>query len=470
MIAVISDLHLEEEASDIIPGHGSHRDLTFRRNLDPRAYRHFIAGLADEAEQRKVRDFHLVIAGDLFDFSRTTLWFRDKLRPYVELRKIDSALEAKTLAILEAIARERSVKEALESIQLLSRGKYVTNEDRGSKIRDFPVKNVVVDYLPGNHDRLSNATPAVRRRVRELLGMKGDKKFPHYFFFKDPEVLVRHGHEYDSNNFGVNLEKAKKIPLELPDAAYDAPTFGDFITIDVAVRMPYLFRRKYGDRQILEDQVMRNLYERLLQFDDVRPQSALFDYLLDDSAGDYSSEEAWERLVPVIQDILDEIHDQKFFRECLRRQAEPWAPSELEAARGLLKLGGWRNRLAREAARKISNFMMGGDMPQPQLVAQNEELLQKKKVRLIIAGHTHHPEVCLVGSDPASDRFYINTGTWRTRIPSTPDKRTFGRIKELTYVMLFTEAEEQKRGKSTLGRFDYWNGYTRSFSDDAGRR
>ena len=35
-------------------------------------------------------------------------------------------------------------------------------------------------------------------------------------------------------------------------------------------------------------------------------------------------------------------------------------PAELELARGLLKMGGWSNRPAREAARKITHFMLGG--------------------------------------------------------------------------------------------------------------
>jgi hypothetical protein len=188
--------------------------------------------------------------------------------------------------------------------------------------------------------------------------------------------------------------------------------------------------------------------------------------LLDDSAGDYSAEEAWERLVPVIQDILDEIHDQKFFRYWLRKRARPWAPAELEAARVLLKLGCWRNRASQEAARKIAHFMMGGEMARPELMAQREKLLQQKTVRLVIAGHTHDPQLCLIGSDPEADRFYINTGTWRNRIPSTPNERTFGRIKALTYAILFSSAEDNRLGNETLGTFDYWTGYTQHFENE----
>lgn len=466
MIVVISDLHLEEEASDVIPGRGGRPDLIFRRNLNPRAYRNFIAQMAEQVARRKVKEFQLVIAGDLFDFSRTTLWFSDELRPYVSLEKVNERLEQKTLGILEATAKEPSVEKALDVFRLLAKGRYRTPETADSQERDFPADRIEICYFPGNHDRLSNATPTIRKRVRELLGLNGSAEFPHYFLADDPAALVRHGHEYDNNNFAIDLEKSTSIPLEVPEPGYADANFGDYITIDVAVRLPYLLRRKYGDGAILDDPVMAKLYQRLLQFDDVRPQSALFDYLFDDSAGDYSAEEAWERLVPVLEDILDEIHDQKFFRSWLRKRAKPWAPVELEAARGLLKLGGWRNHASREAARKISHFMMGGDTARPELMAQREELLEQKAVRLVIAGHTHNSQLCLIGSDPEADRFYINTGTWRNRIPATPDERTFGSIKALTYVMLFSSAEDDRLGNQTLGTFDYWTGYTQHFEGE----
>ncbi len=463
MIVVISDLHFEEEASDVVPGRGGRPDVIFRRNLNPRAYRNFIAQMAEQVARRKIKQFQLVIAGDLFDFSRTTLWFADDIRPYVSLANVDERLERKALGILNATAKEPSVKEALDVFQLLAKGRYRTADGADSEERDFPTDRVDVFYFPGNHDRVGNATPAIRKRVRELLGLGGSAEFPHYLLVDDPAALIRHGHEYDSNNFALDLEQAPSIPLDVPESGYSDANFGDFITIDVAVRLPYLFRRKYGDQAILDDPIMATLYERLLQFDDVRPQSALFDYLLDDSAGHYSADEAWDRLVPVIQDILDDIHSQKFFRYWLQKTAKPWAPAELEAARGLLKLGGWRNRPSREAARKIARFMMGGDTARPELAAKREKMLQDKKVRLVIAGHTHNPELCLIGSDPKGDRFYINTGTWRNRIPSAPDERTFGRVKALTYVMLFSSAEDNRLGNKTLGTFDYWTGYTQHF-------
>jgi UDP-2,3-diacylglucosamine pyrophosphatase LpxH len=458
MIAVISDLHFEEESSDVISGNG--KQIIFRRNLEPKAYQGFIAHMANEVRRRKAKSFELVIAGDLFDFNRTTLWFQDDVRPYTALEDTSPELEQKLLGILNATAEEPPVAKTLELFRDLASGKYRGGDpNRDSSTLDaFPCP-VKITCLAGNHDRVANATPAIRNRIGELIGVDVSQPFPHYRLLDEPDALIRHGHEYDITNFALDLPENAPIPLKVAEAGYSQANFGDFITIDVAVRLPYLFRRKYGDDQILKDEVLESLYLRLLQFDDVRPQSALLDYMLDTSSGDFSAEDAWERLVPVIQELLSEIHDNKFFRYWLRRRAKPWAPAELEVARGLLDLGGWRNRAAREAARKIAHFMMGGEPDQPQLFAMREELIQTNKVRLVLAGHTHAPEVCLIKSDESGDRFYINTGTWRDVIPSTPDRRTFGRMRALTYVTLYSRSEHDDGCKS----FDYWTGFTKDW-------
>src|SRR5690349_5462896 len=121
MIAIISDLHFEEEASDIIPGPPG-KELRFRRNLDGNVFASFIAHMADEVRRRKAREFHLVIAGDLFDFNRTTLWFGDDLRPYVPNGHFSPGLETKILRILEAIVVEPPVAKAIQCFRSLAMG------------------------------------------------------------------------------------------------------------------------------------------------------------------------------------------------------------------------------------------------------------------------------------------------------------------------------------------------------------
>ena len=87
MLVVISDLHFEEEQSDNIPGNNNHPRIEFSRNLPGKAYRRFFAHLASEAVRNEAERLDLVLAGDLFDLHRTSLWFYqnpENLRPYVK--------------------------------------------------------------------------------------------------------------------------------------------------------------------------------------------------------------------------------------------------------------------------------------------------------------------------------------------------------------------------------------------------
>src|SRR6202008_2296695 len=128
--------------SDVIPGRGGRPDVTFRRNLNPRAYRNFIAQMAEQVSRRKVKEFLLVIAGDLFDFSRTTLWFQDELRPYVSLEGVSPELEKMLLGLLEAIAAEPAVAKTLELFRNLAAGKYLAYDRKSQQWveQEFPCR------------------------------------------------------------------------------------------------------------------------------------------------------------------------------------------------------------------------------------------------------------------------------------------------------------------------------------------
>src|SRR5207248_4791691 len=99
MIVIISDLHFEEEASDAIPGQNGGPGLMFRRNFDGKSYRSFFSRMAEQVERRRLREFNLIFAGDLFDFNRTAKWFESDVRPYVPLNEVTGPLEERVLSL-----------------------------------------------------------------------------------------------------------------------------------------------------------------------------------------------------------------------------------------------------------------------------------------------------------------------------------------------------------------------------------
>ena len=74
------------------------------------------------------------------------------------------------------------------------------------------------------------------------------------------------------------------IERNIDDALYDKATFGDFVTVQVATRMPNIFRALYKD-QVGTDPLLGTVYLRLLEFDDLRPQKAIVRFILDIQIG-----------------------------------------------------------------------------------------------------------------------------------------------------------------------------------------
>jgi UDP-2,3-diacylglucosamine pyrophosphatase LpxH len=470
MLVVISDLHFEEEAQDTIANPAASNTLTFERNLPASAFAQVIANLAGEASRNKAKRLDFVLAGDIFDLHRTQLWFDpgaagEPVRPYESCSQVTpgSALELKVLEILSAIAAEPRVQESLAVFRRLVNNKYLENPYDPTSERDFPVA-VTLHYFPGNHDRLVNATANTRQKVRDLLGLAPTADpFTHTFIppNNDPRVLVRHGHEYDLYNFPTDYHN-QSLPVKLPDSDYDSPTFGDFITVDVACRLPYRFRQVHGDDlNILQDAALGSIYLKLLEFDDLRPQSALLDFLLDIPDSTLSQEKIWDIILPVAQKVLDDIHDDPFFWSWLQRFDKPFQPDVMDVLEGFLRLKSWRLGFPLTMAKFLSRQISGQKNESAQFAAR-ERVIIDGTVRFVIAGHTHEPQVAYLGADRQVEQYFVDTGTWRNRLLAQSDQTAFGRVKALTYVVVYASDEDPNHIAVTTKNesFDYWSGFT----------
>jgi 3',5'-cyclic AMP phosphodiesterase CpdA len=465
MIAVISDLHFEEEKLDVIRGDSGDVELSYRRNIPADAYSRLIADLARNAERHGADSMTLVLAGDIFELYQTALWFEDgsTVRPYEDTVEEGSALEAKLLGVIDAIADERPVRETLEVFRRLVSGRY---EDYSGE-QEFPVP-VRIEYIPGNHDRPANATPAIRRKIRELLGMEGGTdRFPNYLLLENPSALIRHGHEYDPYNFAVDYSEAEAIPTHIPQAHYDLPTLGDFITIDVVARLPLEFRRVHTPEGILGDPVKRAVYKRLLEFEDVRPQSAMLSFLLKMPKQDFTEKDIWATLEPVVQNIINDIHDHPFLHRWIDAWGKAWRPDRMDLVRFVLKAQTWRNGISLPEARMLGWMSDKADLSVVGSVCR-EETVRSGEVRSVVCGHTHSPTMELAAMHGSRECYFIDVGTWRHRIPFAHDESGFGLLKSLTYVILYGSEEDRGQAGASgrhLESFDYWSGMSRRVYD-----
>jgi UDP-2,3-diacylglucosamine pyrophosphatase LpxH len=377
MLVVISDLHFEEEKSDWIEGV---QLGPLHRNLGGAAFSRVFSRLVEEARRNQAKSLDLVLAGDIFDLHRTQLWFEGDgdLKPYVPCSQVTvgSRIEAKILEILKAIAAEPDVSASLAELETLA------TTEIGIPIR--------ISFVLGNHDRLANATPRIRARVRELLSMApSEDPFRNWLVFEDPPVLVRHGHEYDPINFSLDF-RGQPVPIDIDPRAYGEPTAGDFITVHVAALLPRLFRTVH-EKELPGSQLLTLLYRRLLEFDDVRPQAALLDYLLDTQGLGVDEHKAWDAVRPVADRLLDVVSSDPFLEGRSRLFKAAWQLLLLGRSLGSWLPLGLVKTLARRAGKP-------GDGPE--VFAARETLVREGRVRFVVAGHTHQPQVAQPRGSP----------------------------------------------------------------------
>lgn len=468
MLVVISDLHFEEEQSRNIEGPGPHPPIRISRNIRLNAFTKIFCRLSEQARRDGAHKMNLVLAGDIFELHRTALWFHDnprRLRPYVSTANVEADLEAKVLHILHAINEQESpVHEILAALQRLVREGYYVDEH--GQDQGFPVP-VELHYIPGNHDRLANATATIRRTVREFLGLSPSiAPFRHMLTFDQERALVRHGHEYDHLNFSQDYRKVEPLPLHIPGQAYDDPPIGDFVTVDLIPRISQVFRECHGNRQILGDPLLRRVYERILEFDDLRPAQAIFNFLLYMPDSGYAPEQIWrDAIKPVAISLLNTLHDHPFLHSWLKEADRKGRLDTVDAIQAILVLQAWNWKgLTLQRIQSLSDLALRFyvDRTGPERLAACEETILNGEHLFVVAGHTHRPAVKLIGNRQGGEQYYVDTGTWRRQIPATPGFRSFGRVKSLTYAVIYGPGEDPGSplvpGK--IASLDYWTGVT----------
>jgi UDP-2,3-diacylglucosamine pyrophosphatase LpxH len=426
MLVVLSDLHLSDKKSTQI---GTRR---FFRNLPPETYRSYFRELNQIILANNLAHLDFVLAGDILEISRSSQWLKGDARPYIDNNDVQPGSEAEKtiLSIIEDLAKEERVGATFNLFR---------------NIQDYFAVEVNLHYILGNHDRLVNATPDIRQRVRELLGLEGlTGLFPTYLVFEDylgkPFCLVRHGHEYDPTNFAINIQDYNEIPTKIPLSTYGKACLGDIITVEYGASLPWIFEQVYGQEAIRKDNTLLAMWQRLNEFDDVRPTSAWSAYLF--STPGISREKTWTLLEPCFVKIINNLRDVEHFNKTLR---DSDAVNEFVriAMMFLLKIGVFRKGIPFWLVNLLMKAVSSEKLDPQVKWAKKEELILDKNsgCQCVISGHTHFSEVSLISASEHTQRYYINSGTWRNVIPATTNLSDFGRLKGVTKVVVFYPQE-----------------------------
>ena len=445
MLVVMSDLHFTETQSYQLG------KIKINHNLPPAVYKSFFSEIVDLVHDNNIKHLDLVLAGDIFEINRNSLWLEDELRPYIDCKdvKANGRFEKILLEIMLSICRDPYVAETLDIFHSLK-------EKAG-----IPVN---LHYLPGNHDRLLNSSLLIRHLTQIELGLpKSDAFFDHQFILRtenEDRVLVRHGHEYDPTNFNTSYKLAKTIPTFIDPAEYDKPVLGDVITTEFAAKLPLLFREYYSDDNIINMPDLGLVYRRLLEFDNVRPGNALMNYLF--STPGLSKGDVWKLTEPVFMRLMNEFagienidYYLKKFSGVNRVMAQLIGP--------LLKLRPWRfgvpYGLGQALVLPVSSKSKLGS---PIAMVSKEECLQSgnSTIQCIVSGHTHYPVVELLQVEGDHEKYYLNSGTFRNLITSTPDMSEFGKIRSKARILIFEPGERNPEYFRPAGwSFDFISKY-----------
>jgi UDP-2,3-diacylglucosamine pyrophosphatase LpxH len=432
VLVVISDIHFQDTVNDAIVDNNS-KTINIDRNVSVDAFKKTFDEIVSAAEDNRANELIIVLAGDIFDIHRSQKWLETDFRPYGKNSPAQWGPIAENI-LEDIISCNKAAINALKEV--------FNNPPRN-------LRKIEVLYFPGNHDRLVNLYPPLRKRVRELLRNPADPPatanppFEHYYSSNDYGVLVFHGHEYDSTNFAgkVPAGGVRKIDVD----CYDLPTLGDYITIDVAASLAHEYRKLY-EQELRSNATHQAIFCKLLEFDDVRPQSDLLDFLQEELP---FGQDCWKFILPVFNTIV--------------RKA--WGNDFLKS-----KLGFWGKIVGILPPQVVPSkllidmmFAMKSRGKPPCERALDDGFLSETAGRYVAAGHTHCPTIeFLKKREDNKELFFFNTGTWRQQIRKCVDKKTFSRAKALTYVAFYRQDEDPSRKKARKGySFDYWSGFTK---------
>jgi UDP-2,3-diacylglucosamine pyrophosphatase LpxH len=434
LLFLISDLHFQDTINDTITDKNNN-PVTVDRNVSSDAFKEVFQDILTTADSNEAEELIIILAGDIFDLNRSQKWLESEIRPYGE----HSSNEWYPIAdaILQAIIKSN---EKTFNIFKTMAGKKLKN---GSQI--------ILAYLPGNHDRLINLHPELRIKAKAVLSSQSnpdDADFDHVYSSTKYGVLIRHGHEYDRSNFAGAIPEKGIFGVEPAD--YARAPLGDYATIDIAAGLAFEYRKLHGDDIKSGNQVHRAIYCKLLEFDDLRPQSDIIDFLQAATGDDI---DVWKYLTPAADSVVTKALNSKFLRSKLGAWGKilPLAkclPIKLLPAKFIIKL--------------ISSVHSKG--PKPWQYAEREDILSTSAGRYVVAGHTHSPcvEFLKRRNNDGKELFFFDTGTWRQQIRKCQDGTTFDRAKALTYVIFYSSQEDKHHTTGKKGySFDYWSGFTK---------
>lgn len=461
MLVIVSDLHLTDGTTGLRIPSGAFR--VFRERLEDMAYD---ASKQDGDTYKPIREFDLVLLGDIFDLLRSTQWTNQIkgqpgfARPWMDPN--DPAIVRKINDIVDGILQKNDP--SLDVFRELANGTAISlppatksgqvdrrvSRDHSSKSR-VPIK-VNIHYMCGNHDWYFHLPGSeydqIREKVIKHMGLRNPKSpFPHdssesnviQSIFDNHKVTARHGDIYDPFNYVK--EKGRNYSC-----------LGDALVVELFNPIPQLVQAKLGS------QLPQEFYDDLAEMGSIRPSTMTPVWiagLLDKHA---VGVQQLEEINQIWRNLLDNFLELDFLSKLDKRGID--LVDSLEFVLGGLKhlsletLDDFAPLV--ERLMNLHSALWGGGELGFDKNAPKEAAYQSEEARFVVFGHTHGFKVVPLRSIPKNgkefDQIYINTGTWHPIhefAKADRKRRGFIMHKTMSYVGFYTEGERQGRAYET---------------------
>jgi UDP-2,3-diacylglucosamine pyrophosphatase LpxH len=423
MLVFISDLHFVDGTA------GEH-------NIPWRAFNYFFDDLIDLANrpgnQGKIKEIKLVLLGDIFDLLRTEEWVEPILEDQRPWGSQDQAIEDNALKILNKIADHKNQEKGVDNAKVLE---LIRTRLPELKDKCNLAYSPILEYIPGNHDRLVNKPEYtnLRTRVRDCLGLvnPNDQLFSRLIFEPDYGVLARHGHEFDKYNY----EGGTSFNTE---ADYQKVPIGDPITTELIARLPYELADQLRNTTLPPAEQAR-IIENFQEIENVRPFSAVIEWLVYQVQQTGQLKEIIEDTVDAVIKRFNELNFVKAWYDRHDKWLDPFDEADkIQAVLFLMeKFKIFPMEKLLSLAIKAKDFFYKDDL----LEAVPDEFFFDPRLRYVVHGHTHDPLVMPIRTRATGEQVYLNTGTWRGRYTKSTRDSSFVGWKNMTYVIFYTAKE-----------------------------
>ena len=437
MLVFISDLHFVDGTA------GEH-------NTPWRAFDYFfddLEGIVNRPSNKgKIKEIKIVLLGDIFDLLRTERWFEPILEPERPWGNRPKEIEDHALEIFKEIVNHKNEGKGVDNPKALEIIRNRLKKLREKCKLDYPA---VLEFIPGNHDRLTNhpGCTRLRQQVRERLGLfqfPEDRLFLRVFFDPDYGVMARHGHEFDRYNYegGTSFteEDYQRVPI------------GDPITTELIARLPFQLKKYLEEETTLGKDVIDTVVRNFQEIENVRPFSAVIEWLLYQVQQTRTLKEHIENVVDIVIKRFNELDFVKSWYDRHDKWLDPFDEADkIQAVLYLMeKFKVFPTEKLLSLAMKAQEFFYKDDL----LEAAPDEFYFDPRVRYVVHGHTHDPLVMPIRTRDSTEHIYLNTGTWRTRYQKATRDRSFISWKNMTYLIFYTKEERD----ADYPVFETWTG------------